>query len=122
MRTTRLLLLQLPSLVVLIFRLIRDPRVALVDKMLFGAVVAYVLAPVDLVPDILLPLGLIDDLYLVGLALTRLLGRAGPDLLLEHWDGDPHALGHLIEGVDQIGSVLPARVRRSLQRVVRRAR
>lgn len=104
------------------FRLLRDPRVAAADKVLFGAVIAYVLTPLDLLPDFLAPLGLVDDLYLVGLALSRLLGRAGSDLLVEHWDGDARELGFLIEGVEQIGGVLPGRVRGTLRRIVSRNR
>lgn len=93
---------------------------AALDKILLGLVVAYTLTPADLIPDILAPLGLVDDLYLLGLALARLFGRAGPDLLLEHWDGDPRELGFLVEGVDQIGDLLPSPVRRVLRRAVRK--
>jgi uncharacterized membrane protein YkvA (DUF1232 family) len=114
------LIRQLPNLLRLLFRLIRDPRVAGMDKLLLGLVVAYTLTPADLIPDFLMPLGLVDDLYLLGLALARLFGRAGPDLLLEHWDGEPADLGFLVEGVDQIGGLLPAPVRRALRRTVRK--
>lgn len=117
-KATRSLILQLPNLLLLVFRLLRDPRVAIADKLLFGAVVAYVLTPFDMLPDFLAPLGLVDDLYLLGLALSRLLGRAGPDLLIQHWDGDAGDLGFLIEGVEQIGGVLPGRVRRTVRRIV----
>lgn len=117
---TRSLIRQLPSFVLLVFRLLRDPRVATGEKLLFGAVVAYILTPVDLLPDILAPLGLVDDLYLLGLALSRLLGRAGSDVLIEHWDGDARDLGFLIEGVEHVGSVLPGRVRHTIRRLVRK--
>ncbi len=52
---------------------------------------------------------------------NHLLSRAGPDLLLEHWDGDPGALAILVEGVEDIGSMLPHRVRRLLRGMVRSA-
>jgi uncharacterized membrane protein YkvA (DUF1232 family) len=115
-----LLIRELPHLLRLLGRLIRDPRVALLDKLIFGFVVAYTLTPVDLIPDILSPLGLVDDLYLLGLSLARMFARAGPDLLLEHWDGEPAALGYLVEGVEQIGGLLPGPVRRVLRRSIRR--
>ncbi|NJD11385.1 MAG: DUF1232 domain-containing protein [Gemmatimonadetes bacterium] len=111
----RSLLRELPNLLKLLYRLIRDVRVPRVDKLLFGFVVAYVLTPADLLPDFLGYLGVVDDLYLVALALGRLLARAGDDVLLEHWDGNPHALGYLIEGVDQLGDMLPGPVRRILR-------
>jgi uncharacterized membrane protein YkvA (DUF1232 family) len=115
----RSLVRELPKFLKLIVRLLRDPRVAVADRVLFGAVLIYVIAPIDLVPDFLVGLGLVDDLYLMGLAFARLLGRAGRDVLLEHWDGDPRLLGHFIEAVEDVGGLLPRRVRRVLGRAVR---
>ena len=99
----------------LLWRLLRDVRVPTADKLLFGFALAYVITPADLLPDFLGFLGVVDDLYLVALALGRLLARAGDEVLLEHWDGNPRALGYLIEGVDQLGDLLPRPVRRILR-------
>ncbi len=109
------LLRELPNLFRLLIRLIRDPRVSRFDRILFGVVMTYVLLPADFIPDFMGFLGLADDLYLVGLALSRLFSHAGPALLLEHWEGSPRALGYLIEGVEEIGSLLPRRVRNALK-------
>jgi uncharacterized membrane protein YkvA (DUF1232 family) len=114
----RRLLRQLPQLFRLVFRLMRDPAVPRVDKLLFGAVALYMVTPLDLVPDFLGPLGWIDDFYLLGLALSRLVVAAGPDRLLEHWDGDPQALGYLVEGVEELGTSLPSRIRRGIRGIV----
>src|SRR5690606_35720458 len=120
--SARQMIRQLPQLVLLIARLLRDRRVPGMDKALFALVIAYVIAPIDLMPDFLGAAGLVDDLYLVALALGRLLGRAGPDLLLEHWSGDPRALGYLIESVDRMGGMLPEPVRKTLHRTARKVR
>ena len=112
------LLRELPNLIKLLVRLLRDARVSKLDRLLFGAVIAYVLLPADLLPDFLGVLGLTDDLYLIGLALNRLFARAGADVLLEHWDGNPRALGYLLEGVEEVGALLPARIRSALRRLV----
>lgn len=114
-RTVAKLLRELPNLFKLLIRLLKDPRISTLDRVLFAAVMTYVLLPVDLIPDALSFLGLADDLYLVGLALNRLFSRAGPDMLLEHWEGNPRALGYLIEGVEEVGSLLPAKVRSVLK-------
>jgi uncharacterized membrane protein YkvA (DUF1232 family) len=114
-RTAVKLIRELPNLLKLLIRLVRDPRVSKLDRILFGVVMAYVLLPIDLIPDSLAFLGLADDLYLVGLALNRLFSQAGPDVLLEHWEGHPRALGYLIEGVEEVGSLLPERVRSALK-------
>lgn len=111
----RSLLRELPNVLKLLFRLIRDARVPTADKLLFGFAMAYVLTPADLLPDFLGFLGVVDDLYLVALALGRLLARAGEDVLLEHWEGNPRSLGYLVEGVDQLGDMLPRPIRRFLR-------
>lgn len=109
------LLRQLPAFLRLLYRLFRDPRVSRFDKALVAAVLAYALTPADLIPDFLAFLGLVDDLYLIGLALNRLLRRAGPVLLLEHWDGTPGTLRLLLDGLDEVGSFVPRPVRRLLR-------
>ena len=111
------LLRELPNLFKLVFRQLRDPRVPRLDKVLFGAVAVYMVTPVDFMPDFLGAFGWVDDIYLLGLALGRLLASAGPDLLLHHWDGNPRALGYLIEGVEEIGGSLPTKVRTGLHSI-----
>ncbi|HSJ26238.1 MAG TPA: YkvA family protein [Longimicrobiales bacterium] len=118
----RALMRELPSLFRLVFRLMRDPAVPRFDKLLFAAVAVYMVTPLDLVPDVLGPMGWIDDFYLLGLALGRLVTGAGPDRLLRHWDGDPHTLGFLVEGVEDLGDSLPDRIQRGLRGIVRNPR
>ena len=114
----RSMIAQLPGIAGLVWRLMRDARVSKVDRALFVGVLAYIVAPIDLLPDFVVVLGLVDDLYLVGLALSRLLGRAGPDILLEHWRGDPKALGYFVGSVEELGGLLPAPIRRAIRRTV----
>lgn len=109
------LIKQLPNLLRLVYNLFTDARVPVLDKALFATVIAYVIAPFDLLPDWLGMFGLTDDFYLVGLTLSRLLRSASPDLLLEHWRGSPKALGYIIESIEEVGARLPAGVRNILR-------
>lgn len=73
----------------LAWRLLRDPRVASKLKTTVPILAAlYVVSPVDLLPDLLLGLGQVDDVGVVGLAvvfLSRVLPRLAPaDVLAEH--------------------------------------
>ena len=43
----------------------RDPRVTVGAKLLAGAVAAYALSPIDLIPDAIPVIGLLDDLLIV---------------------------------------------------------
>lgn len=105
------LLRDIPNFLKLLKRLAVDPRVSAVDKGILAATVAYIVVPLDLIPDFIPFLGQMDDIYLLALALDRLVNRAGIDLLLEHWDGEMSSLERAIAGLDRAGSFLPDRVR-----------
>jgi uncharacterized membrane protein YkvA (DUF1232 family) len=49
---------------------VRDPRTPLIAKIIAGAVVAYALSPIDLIPDFIPVLGLLDDLIIVPLGIA----------------------------------------------------
>lgn len=87
------LLLLLPDLAVLLARLLRDQRVPLGARLIAGAALAYVLSPVDVMPEFLFgPLGILDDVVIAAAAVSRLLNRVHPDLIAAHWSGRSSAL------------------------------
>lgn len=101
-----------PSYLKLLARLARDPRVSKADKAIVAAVLVYLVSPVDLVPDWVVPVvGQIEDIYLLALALSRLLNNAGMDVLLDHWDGDPASLGMALDALDGASALLPGPIR-----------
>ena len=61
----------------------RDPRVPLAAKLIAGAVAAYALSPIDLIPDFIPIIGYLDDLLLVPLGMWAALRLVPPDLLAE---------------------------------------
>jgi uncharacterized membrane protein YkvA (DUF1232 family) len=92
-------LLLLPDFTVLLARLLRDPRVPRGSKLLALFGLGYVLSPIDLLPSLLLgPIGLIDDLFVVCAALSRLLNHVHPDVVRAAWPGKGDALS-AIQGV-----------------------
>jgi uncharacterized membrane protein YkvA (DUF1232 family) len=50
--------------------LLKDPRTPLVAKLVAGMVVAYALSPIDLIPDFIPVLGLLDDVVLIPLGVA----------------------------------------------------
>lgn len=62
----------------------RDPRVPRYAKLIGGAVVAYALSPIDLIPDFIPVLGYLDDLLIIsgGVAVMRKLLPS--EILQEH--------------------------------------
>jgi uncharacterized membrane protein YkvA (DUF1232 family) len=82
----------LPDCVVLVRRLLRDPRVARRRKLLLALAAGYVLVPIDLVPDFIPIAGQLDDAIVLGLVLRALLRGGSDELLREHWPGPPRSL------------------------------
>ena len=113
---------QLPEYVRLLAGLLTDRRVALLDKLLVGAAIAYILAPVDLLPDTIPFLGQVDDVYLLVLALQRLMRNAGRRVVLDHWAGDAAdlAAANLHRVLAAAAFFLPGRVKGRLRGLARR--
>jgi uncharacterized membrane protein YkvA (DUF1232 family) len=87
------LMLLLPDLVTLLFRLIRDPRVPLGSKAIALLGVSYAVSPLDLMPTFIFgPLGFTDDLLVVTAALSRIVNHVHPDIVRSHWPGQDDAL------------------------------
>lgn len=66
--------------VLLLWLASRDARVPLPAKLLAALVVGYALSPIDLIPDFIPVLGLLDDLLLVPAGIWLTLRMIPPDL------------------------------------------
>ena len=112
---------QLPQYIRLLGGLATDTRVSIVDKMLVLGAVAYIIMPVDLVPDFIPFLGEVDDVYLLVIALQRLVSNAGRVVLLDHWTGRPSDLAdlNLRSALAAAAFFLPRRIRRRLRMIGR---
>ena len=82
----------IPDCIVLVGRLLRDPRVPRRHKLLLGAVAGYLAFPFDVVPDFIPVAGQLDDALVVALALRAVLRGGGGDLLHTHWPGPERSL------------------------------
>jgi uncharacterized membrane protein YkvA (DUF1232 family) len=112
---------ELPNFLRLIGGLLSDVRVSTTDKLLVAGAIGYVLLPMDFVPDFIPFIGEIDDVFLLVLALQRLIANAPRSVVLDHWMGDPKQLGSLdLERVLVAAAFfLPRRVRRRLRTIGR---
>lgn len=82
----------IPDCVVLVQRLVRDPRVHRRHKLALALVAAYLVVPIDLVPDFIPVAGQLDDAILVALVLRGLVRGGGEALLRDHWPGPERSL------------------------------
>jgi uncharacterized membrane protein YkvA (DUF1232 family) len=86
----------LPDCVTAVRRLRRDPRVPRAAKVALLIAGAWVISPIDLIPEFLPVIGPLDDVLVVALALRYAARRVPLDVLLAAWPGDPRLLLRLI--------------------------
>lgn len=114
------LVAQLPAALGLLGRLLLDRRVPVSSKALVAAVAVYVVSPIDLIPDFLGIFGLSDDVFLVALALRRLVLTSGDEVVRSNWRGTDEGLDALYGSMEELGEVVPGPVRRALRGYARR--
>ena len=120
-RTVMGVISEIPKFLRLLYGLLTDSRVNNVDKLVVAGAIAYILMPIDLIPDFIPFIGEVDDVFLMILAIDRLISHAGKRVVADHWMGDPEELGTL--NLERILAAcaffLPKRMRRRLRTIGR---
>ena len=86
----------LPHLIRLFRGLVRDPRVPRGSKLWLVLGAAWLASPIDLVPEFIPVLGPLDDAVIAVLVLRHVVRRAGPEVVGDHWKGEPATLRRLL--------------------------
>lgn len=85
-----------PNLTRLFAGLLRDPRVPIRAKVVLGATALYLAMPIDLIPDFIPIVGSLDDAIVAAFALRYVVGATSPEMVAEHWSGDPATLRRIL--------------------------
>jgi uncharacterized membrane protein YkvA (DUF1232 family) len=83
----------------------RDPRVPWYAKLMAGAVAAYALSPIDLIPDFIPILGYLDDALIVPLGIV-LAVRMIPAPLMAEFRTEAEARARTVSWAGAIGIIL----------------
>jgi uncharacterized membrane protein YkvA (DUF1232 family) len=78
------LVIKLPTYARVVWGIMRDPRTPIGLKGMLAAALAYVIFPVDLIPDAIPILGQADDLTVLLLVLDLFIQNAPPEVREEH--------------------------------------
>ena len=78
------IIVRLPMYARIVWGLMRDPRTPIGLKGMMAAALAYVVVPVDLIPDAVPILGHADDLTVLLLVLDLFMQNAPPEVRAEH--------------------------------------
>lgn len=107
-------LMLLPNFAMLVGRLALDKRVSAETKLAMAGAAAYFVSPIDLIPDFIPVLGQIDDLMVVLLIADGILNEIDPEIVNEHWHGDPAMLENLRRWSRRASGFIPKFIKRKL--------
>jgi uncharacterized membrane protein YkvA (DUF1232 family) len=116
---------KLPTYARLIWDLARDPRVPNQQKLVLGAIAAYLAFPIDLIPDFIPVIGQMDDLAVLILGLDWFIRNAPADVVEEHMAQIAKHEDTLSKDLDAAGTVLEGRakdLRATLDKILSRQR
>jgi uncharacterized membrane protein YkvA (DUF1232 family) len=82
----------IPDCIVLLKRLLGDPRVPKRAKVAVALLIPYLALPFDLVPDFIPVAGQLDDAILVAATIAYIARRAGREVIEELWPGSDRGL------------------------------
>lgn len=105
------LLRALPDIARLVARLAADPVLPTAAKVALAAAVLYLVSPVDLIPDFIPVLGVLDDLLVAAILVDGILNYVDRGLVLKYWPGSAESL----ERIARVAGVLAAWVPRRLK-------
>ena len=111
-RTVLATIRELPAYLRLLGGLMTDGRVSRMDRLLVLGAIAYIVSPLDLIPDVVPFMGQVDDVFLLVASLQRLVRRAGRRTVMQYWSGHPSALSDaaLARVVGAAAFFLPGRI------------
>jgi uncharacterized membrane protein YkvA (DUF1232 family) len=85
----------LPDVLRLLKRLASDRDMPRRIRIVLLLLVAFVVSPIDVIPDFIPVIGFADDVIIIAVVLRWLVRSAGPAPLATHWPGSPDGLGAL---------------------------
>jgi uncharacterized membrane protein YkvA (DUF1232 family) len=86
----------LPDLLRLLKRLAADSSLPRGVRVRLWALLAYLIIPIDLVPDFVPVIGYADDAIIVAIALRSVIRRSGPEAIRRHWPGTTDGLAAVL--------------------------
>ena len=116
---------KMPAYARLVWALARDPRVPTQQKLVLGAVAAYLVFPIDIIPDFIPVIGQLDDLGVLIFGLDFFIRNAPKEVVEEHMSRIARNDDELKRDLDRAQGVLSSRateLRGTLDRILSRDR
>ncbi len=93
-----------------------DNRIPIQNRIVLGGLLAYLLTPIDIVPDFIPILGWLDDAFVTLIILDYIFSSADSKLILQHYPWNKKHFEKMKAYVDRLSWLVPDRVKRILFR------
>jgi uncharacterized membrane protein YkvA (DUF1232 family) len=103
------LVIKLPTYARVVWGILRDPRTPIGLKGILAAALAYVVFPVDLIPDAIPIIGQADDLTVLLLVLDLFIQNAPADVRAEHMSRAKNGTADLDRDLQRLRSLMGGR-------------
>jgi uncharacterized membrane protein YkvA (DUF1232 family) len=100
------MVLYVPDFFYLLTKLATDPRVPRGNKAQIVAALAYFVSPLDIIPDMIVGLGWLDDLYLAMIVTDNLLNAVDISVVREYWPGNDDIVSLIKVTLDRLNEKL----------------
>ncbi len=106
----------LPDFFILVCRLAVDKRVSAKQKLKVSGIIAYLIMPIDIIPDFIPVIGYVDDLVLVVVGLNIILNDIDAKIIRDNWSGE----GDVLEQIQKITALAERFLDRNLMQRIRK--
>lgn len=103
------IILVLPDIIALIYRLLKDNRVSMKTKLIISASLGYIVFPIDIIPKKVPFIGSIDELAVAFFALNNIASNVPTKVIAENWEGKNELILVLKKGVEYLVNFTNAR-------------
>ncbi len=94
--------------------LAQDDRIPLKNRIVLAGLLAYIMTPIDIVPDYVPILGWLDDAFVTLLILDYIFNSADTELILEHYPWNKQGFRKMKTYVERLSWLVPPRVKKVL--------
>jgi len=93
-----------------------DKRVSAKQKLKVSGIIAYLIMPIDIIPDFIPVIGYVDDLVLVVVGLNIILNDIDAKIIRDNWSGE----GDVLEQIQKITALAERFLDRNLMQRIRK--
>jgi|SRR5690554_2001441 uncharacterized membrane protein YkvA (DUF1232 family) len=112
----------LPDFFILLCRLLMEERVTNQTKAFIIGVIAYIMLPIDIIPDFIPVIGFVDDLILVVFALDQILKQTDEKIIIANWSGRRDFLQTIENIMDIANRAVSHRILMKIKGILRKFR